>query len=348
MKKMLSLTFALVLGSALGFAQDQGTRTVVDMAGRTVVLPAQVDRVACISGPSYEKVFLLGEGKKIVMKNQGASSAGWALATNPGLPALTVVGNAKDPNVEELLRAKVQVVFFWDYPAALAKLEKAGLTVVVTQISTGNPDSAAAFRDFQKREVRLFGAVLGGQAVAKADQWCRYCDDRVQLVTSRTSSSKTKPSVYFIGGGSPLSVFSRNSYPQWWIEMAGGSLVSGQTASEMNATVSMEEVLGWNPDFIFMGRLSSTAPVTEAPTWAPVKAVTDKRVFLVPDGVMFWDYGSEGILLLQFLAQKLNPGMFADLDLAAEVKKYYQTFYGVTLTDDQVQRILAHQGPAKL
>jgi iron complex transport system substrate-binding protein len=339
------LLTCLCLSAAAG-AQGRAARSVVDMAGRTVALPEKVERVACISGPSYEKVFLLGAGRKIAAKNPGASSGGWAAATNPGHKDIAVIQNPKDPNIEELLKAKVDVVFYWDYPEPLAKLEKAGLTVVVTQVATGNPSSAAEFVEFQKREVRLFGDVLGGEAASKAARWCAELDERVARIAGRTAKAKSRPSVYFIGGGSPLSVFSRNSYPQWWIEMAGGSLVSGNTPTEMNATVSMEEVLKWNPEYVFMGRLASTAPVVEAPAWEPVRAVIEKKVFLVPDGIMFWDYGSEGMLLLSYLASKLHPELFPDIDMAAEVKDYYRSYYGFALSDDQAARILSHRAPA--
>ena len=32
-----------------------------------------------------------------------------------------------------------------------------------------------------------------------------------------------------------------------------------------------------------------------------------------------------------------------DLDIAAEIRYYYETFYGYTLSDENVQRILNHQ-----
>lgn len=42
-------------------------RTITDMTGRVVSVPAEIQKVACFVGPSYEKMFLLGESDKIAM-----------------------------------------------------------------------------------------------------------------------------------------------------------------------------------------------------------------------------------------------------------------------------------------
>ena len=65
---------AMLLAAPGGFAaQVQGkpeagapveaadTRTLVDLAGRRVVIPARVNRVASLTGPSFETVIMLGE-----------------------------------------------------------------------------------------------------------------------------------------------------------------------------------------------------------------------------------------------------------------------------------------------
>ena len=39
------------------------------------------------------------------------------------------------------------------------------------------------------------------------------------------------------------------------------------------------------------------------------------------------------------MAQKVYPDLFSDIDIAQEVKKYYQELYGIELTDEQVERM---------
>ena len=76
-----------------------------------------------------------------------------------------------------------------------------------------------------------------------------------------------------------------------------------------------------------------------------MKAVKDGRVYVNPDGVMYWDYSSEGVLLMMFIAKTLHPDIFEDLDLVKEVKEFYSRFYGYELTDDQANRLLKRLPP---
>ena len=39
------------------------------------------------------------------------------------------------------------------------------------------------------------------------------------------------------------------------------------------------------------------------------------------------------------MAQKVYPDLFSDVDITKEVKEYYQELYGVSLTDEQVDRM---------
>ncbi|HMB30686.1 MAG TPA: hypothetical protein VKN82_02555, partial [Desulfohalobiaceae bacterium] len=57
---VLFFSLSLVLGQVSIICADQETRTVTDMAGRKVEIPKKVKRVACLPGPTYELVFMLG------------------------------------------------------------------------------------------------------------------------------------------------------------------------------------------------------------------------------------------------------------------------------------------------
>jgi iron complex transport system substrate-binding protein len=96
---------------------------------------------------------------------------------------------------------------------------------------------------------------------------------------------------------------------------------------------------------IFVGRQYSPELVLKDPRWQRVAAVRNGRVYVVPDGVFFWDSSSEGILLLQYLAGKLHPELFPDLDLGKEVRDYYARFYRYHLNGRELDLLLAGQGP---
>ena len=48
---------------------------------------------------------------------------------------------------------------------------------------------------------------------------------------------------------------------------------------------------------------------------------------------------SDTPMTLLWMAQAVYPELFADVDVRAEVKDYYSQLFGITLTDDQIDRM---------
>ena len=44
--------------------------------------------------------------------------------------------------------------------------------------------------------------------------------------------------------------------------------------------------------------------------------------------------------MLQWMAKQMHPDLFEDLDIEQEVREYYAQFYGIELTDEQLDLIL--------
>lgn len=349
---ILLLLLLCMAGTCLADVQPSvpnGTHTVIDFAGRTVTLPDTVTKAAALVGPSYEKVFLLGEEDKFGVVPPFAKKMPWAAKIIPGLDDVPSMTTFYDPSIEELMKLDVDVIFFWNYPDNIAMMEEVGIPVVVTQLTSpeNEPTSIEAFEETVKDEVRLFGETLGPDATEKANEYCAYFDrkaDRILTVTSQIPEDE-RVKVYYIAGDDTLTTYGKNTYTQWWIEMAGGKMVSDEI-DDQAPEVSIEQVMTWDPDYIMMGRVSSTEPVLSDPQWQPLRAVKEGHVSVCPQGVFYWDYSSEGILLMEYLAKTFYPEKFADLDMIAEIKESYSTFYHYDLTDEEAGRILGHLPPA--
>lgn len=354
MKKIVSLALAVTMISSIftGCAQhtkgaSSDTKSITDVMGRKVDVSKNPQKLAAIVGPSYEKIFLLGEADKIVYRIKGPTNSPWTLKTNPKLKDILEIKNPQKPNVEELVNAGVDSVFFWADKDQISKMESVKLPVIVTQNAGGGPDSVEKYIEYQKNEIRLYGDVLGENAKRKAEKWCDYFDKKIKYVTSKTSklSKDEIKKVYYARSDNALTCFSRNSTPQFLIEMAGGVSVAKDTKEPLSAKVTIEQIMKWDPDVIFMGRMDTTDAVLKDKKWADITAVKNKQVYLCPNGVMFWDYGSENILLLEYIASKLHPELFKDLDMKKEVKEYYKEFFNYELSDDDAERILNHLPP---
>lgn len=326
---------------------DHSSRVITDLAGRSVTLTTPVQRVIAIAGPSYEKTFMLGQAERLAGAHWVMVERPWVVATNPRIRSVQAIQNPAEPNVEALLRLETDCVFFWDYTGPLESMENAGIPVVVVQNATGNPRTVDAFIRYQKREIQVFADALGSDAQVKAQEWFDYFDTKVAYVSARTAAipREERKTALYLYGEEGLGVFSLYSYVSFWLELAGGRNIADETGKEMDTEVNMEQILAWDPDVIFMGRMPSTDPILKGETWSELSAVKNGQVYLCPDGVMFWDYSSEGVLLMQYLAQKLYGELFEDLDMIAETQAYYRQFYQYELSAGNARNLLDHLPP---
>jgi iron complex transport system substrate-binding protein len=337
---VLALGMSIVAAISSAAAGNTETRRIVtDPAGRQVSIPATVERVACLTGACYEKVFLLGQADKIVARV--ATFPPWMAQTNPKARDIPTSSN---PTIEDLMKRRVQVAFSFDRPQQLAALAVGGITAVVPAAPVTGEDPAA-FVQAVRREVRFYGTVLGAEAAAEA--WCDYYDRRLAAIAQRiaTVSIQERPRVYYLRGPDALTTHGRESNIRWYGEMAGGNMALARRAHSGITRLNIEDIVLENPQVIFVGRQYSLNLVTWDPRWKDIDAVKNGRVYAIPDGVFFWDSSSEGILLLEYMAKILHPALFADLDVAAEVKGYFSTFYHYKLSDSELDNLLLGNGP---
>ncbi|AKB47991.1 Iron(III) ABC transporter, solute-binding protein [Methanosarcina sp. Kolksee] len=314
---------------------------ITDQEGRVVTIPANVTRVAAISGQAYEKLILLNQTDKIAVTMSAWTNLPWSSRIAPQLKGIPI---EDDPNVEDLMSKKVQVVFCRSYDGTKEKLNSTNIAAVVTQKNSGNPDNVDSFVKYVKQEIALYGEVMGPDAKKTADKWGAYFDQKVNYVTSRTANltDSQRPTVYYARDATTTQ--GKNSYPQFYVEMAGGKYLSGDT--EGIETITPEQLLVWDPDVIFVGRVNSTDIIMNDSKFSNLEAVQNNKVYLCPLGIVYWDYGAEGVLLMEYFAKTLHPDLFEDLNMTNEVKDYYSRFYHYNLTDDEANRILQHLPPA--
>jgi iron complex transport system substrate-binding protein len=340
---LLPRLFLVFLLAAAASAMAE-TQTLTDMAGRTVTAPRNPSRVACVEVLCFEKFFLLGAQDRLV--EMVRTDPPWMSTIDPAVARIAKV--EATPNREDLLARGVDLVFLRYDQLQLDALARAGLPAVVSQRVLGMiAPSAEAFIDSEKQAVRLFGAVIGGDASVKAERWCADFDARFAYVMGRTRdiAQAKRPRIYYLRGPDALTTQGPGLNTYWYAKIAGGSVIAGDPNMKGPAPISMEEILRQDPEYIFVGRQYSPNLVLKDPHWKDVSAVKNGHVVSLPDGLFYWDGSTEGMLLSEFIAKTIHPDLFADLDLAHEVRGYYQTFYGFNFTEEQLSRFLAGQTP---
>ncbi len=331
---------------------QEKTRTIIDNAGRSVTVPEQVKRIACLPGPSYEMVFMLG-GKDQICQVRKDHKTAYPLAnlTNPDLAgyssSLSNINPKARINIEEFLRIAPDVVIYYNVPHALAKFKEAEIPVFVYQPASQSEDLDAIVGE-EKRSMKSLASLIGGKAPEKADKWCGYYDKVRGLLKERTKDIPVadRPRVY-IGnswGTNPLATWSKASLT-FAADLCGAVNVTRKIKGARFPEINLEQLIAWNPDVIIMdnhGREPDRLirDIYKDKSWQSITAVKNKRVYRIPSGVFFLDKGTSRPVYLLWLAKQLHPDRFNDIDMVKEMQAYFKTFYDFDLSPEQARHAL--------
>jgi len=312
---------------------------VTDSGGTTVNVSAPANHVAALWFAHNEVLCMLGAAAKIVATVDAPGTYPWLYRVCPALHKATFIKSGEF-NVETLLVAQPDVVFMSASDGNLRPLRNAGI-----------PTLALNFTDFasMQKVIGLTASVLGPEAQARARRYDDYLDSRLALVRGRTAHlpANERPRVLHINNFNPLLIDGGDTIINDWIEAAGGVNAAAEVKGNMKS-VSIEQVLRWNPDVIIYGASARDGlKITDTSVWKNIAAVKNGRVVVNPSGAFLWDrYGAEEALQIQWAAKLLHPALFRDLDMNHAVRSFYHDFFGYTLGDTEIQQILSGLPPS--
>ncbi|MEK8028010.1 ABC transporter substrate-binding protein [Pseudaquabacterium rugosum] len=331
--------------------------TVTDVLGRQVQVESPARRV--VLGFHFEE-FTAIAGAPAWSRVVGISRTGWAgwRAGNwaryteviPGLKDLPDVGFTDDSSFSAekviALRPDVLILPEWGWNAlgpAAAQLQAAGVPVVVVDYNAQTLERHLA-------STRLIGSVMG--ATARAETLARLYQAKVDDVMARIARApKTAaPKVYVELGRDGAGTIGNSYQGTMWGRMV--TTVGGQNLADRHlkspwGPLNPEVVLAENPDHVLiagsswanrpqavrLGYASDDAtaratlrPYAERAGWPGLTAVRRQQVFTIDHGLCrtLTDYTA-----LQFIAKQLYPAQFADVDPAAELRRYHEQFLPV-------------------
>jgi len=192
--------------------------------------------------------------------------------------------------------------------------------------------------------LRLLGSILGVDKRAEGlAARAQAILDGVDHVVAAVPEAR-RPRVYLAHRNNGLETGNRGSINTEIIERAGGrNVVDAGGARGGLVTVSLEQVLKWNPDTIITTDAGFPAAVKADAAWAGVDAVGRGRIYVSPALPYGWIDAPPSLnrlLGLQWLASLFFPDL-CKVDIHTETKDFYRLFYGVELTDPLLDRLLA-------
>lgn len=317
-------------------------RVIKDQIGHEVHIPDQVDRAVILQHQTVNIAVQIGAFDKVVgvldewKKQLGARYVRLA----PGIDTLPTPGGLTKVNVEELLKLKPDVVFVTNYaPEEMRhQIEAVGIPVIAISLLAVDPaeavklnpvvaDEATATDQGLKDGIRLIADVLGHKP--EGEKLIEKATASRKLVAERLAGIEEAERVPVYMANPDLTTYGHGKYTGLMMERAGARNVANAIAGYKQ--VSMEEVISWNPSVIFVQE-RYPAVVDEIKTtssWQGIDAVKNGRIYLLPEYAKAWGYPMPEALALGelWMAKKLYPDRFADIDMKKEADAYYREFY---------------------
>jgi iron complex transport system substrate-binding protein len=329
--------------SAENVDRQAATRVITDMTGRRVTIPAPayIRRVAVQTSPQVLNAYAVGIADKLCAVTNAVKM--WKLLTKAdprlkNVPA-TRAGNAQI-NIEALLQTNPDVCIGGELDMqAIEKLTK----LPTLRIAQGTP---GAYFESLRKELAFFGSVFGKESRVRI--FDAYLDNALGTVRTATAGmAREKRLKVFMGfDADHLTTYGGGTFMDEWIE-ASGCLNSAQSIQSPGgregglASVSMEQVLGWNPDIVIIDA-GKPEDLYNRTAWSALSAVKSKKVYRLPMGIFLWNRPAceAAVLFPQWLALSAYPGRFKGFDIRSRAKRFYSEVFALNFTDDDINQIL--------
>ena len=161
------------------------------------------------------------------------------------------------------------------------------------------------------------------------------------LTQTADAVAQQQPSVYLARGLDGLETGLAGSIHAEVIGHVGARNVAAAAGTGGLAKVSMEQLLAWDPDFIFAQDATFFEIATRSPLWRSLRAVREGRLLLVPSLPFGWIDVPPGINRLLGLLWVKATVEQNQLWLPDRVREFFLRFYQRLLSLEEIQTLLA-------
>lgn len=325
--------------------QNLTERTITDMAGRTVTIPAEINKVYATHSIGTLFVYTLAPEKL----------AGWSYDLSESekqyidekyydLPVLGRWKGTNSSNLEEILKVKPDIIINMGdldegYIIESNDIEKM-LNIPVIMVDGSIANQAASYE--------FLGEVLGVEDRAK--KLADYSSDVFNNITNKAKSIKDeeKIAVYYAAGLNGLETIPAGSINTEVLDLVGGINIAdpGIDKDLRRLEISMEQLLLWDPELIILSSNSSHneglyQDILSNKSWGNISAVKNQSVYEIPYGPYDW-FSQPPTLLrtmgLQWLANLLYPDIY-NIDLEKETKDFFNLFFDYQNVDEELDNL---------
>lgn len=322
---------------------SQASRQITDQTGRQVTIPDRVDRIVVLQHQTLNLLVQMNATDKIVgvMANWKQQLGDSYARLAPELNQKATLGDLTHVDPEKLVALHPQVVFVTNYAPQemIDSITALGIPVVAISLLHDEPgekakmnpsirDEEMAYDKGLREGITLIGEIINKPAEAKA--LITATDEGRKIVSDRLKDVPAEKRIRAYMANPELTTYGSGKYTGLMMLHVGAVNVAAATVKGFK-TVSMEQVIAWDPQVIFVqDRYPSVVnEINSSPQWQAIDAVKNHRVWLMPDYAKAWGYPmpeAMGIGEL-WMAKKLYPQKFQDVDMNKLANKWYQRFY---------------------
>ena len=322
------------------------TREITDMAGRKVTVPTAENIESVFSAGPVAAIFLymvapdkllgwnyeLNDVEKSIILDKYQDLPNFGMGDAVNYEAVI----AANPTIA-INSGKINDTMVSDCDALSESL---GIPVVAVDNELNN--SAEAFR--------FMGELLGVED--HAEELAQYAE---QVFTDINALSdipeEKKVSVYFGNGEDSLETAPRGSQHAQILDAINAVNVADlELGDGSRVQISAEQLLAWDPDVIVVNGepkadksgSSAAEDILSNLDYASLKAVQDQKVYGTPNAPFSWvdrPAGPNRLIGMRWFSALIYPE-YIKCDINEEIHKFFDLFYHVDLSDEQLENVL--------
>lgn len=323
-------------------ADAAGEREITDMAGRTVVVPDEIETVFSSSTVTAIFMYTLAPDKLL----------GWNYELNEMEKSIILeeyhdlpnFGMGDSINYEAVIAADptIAVNVGTINDKMISDCDKLSKSLGVPVVAVDGDLSASA------EAYRFMGELLGEEE--QAEKLASYAEKTFADIEKMEVPEDKKVRIYYGNGEDSLETAPAGSAHGQIIDMVNAVNVADLEMGEgSRVQISAEQLLAWDPDVIVvngepkadMSGASAAEAILANPDYASLKAVQDQQVYGTPNTPFSWmdrPMGPNRIVGIRWLSGLIYPE-YLNYNVDEEVKEFFDLFYHVQLTDEKLENI---------
>ncbi|MDY0120795.1 MAG: ABC transporter substrate-binding protein [Sulfurimonas sp.] len=245
-------------------------------------------------------------------------------------------GSGQGMNVESILKYAPDLILVWEDDYLSTKVSQ---EIARTQI----PSITLPFREIESMAPSILKVA---EAIGESERGAllsSYTQERMSFIKELVAPLKAVR-YYYAEGNDGLATECSDSFHVEALNYAGGENVHRCIQSNLRGLerITFETLLGYDPEVIIAQNAMVYKAIETNPLWKHLKAVKNKKVFLVPNTPFHWldrPPSFMRIVGIEWLASKFYPEHYKT-DLLEQIKKFYKLFLDVELSEEDMRLLV--------